>query len=454
MAKKQKTDRGYSNFQVILASFAFSACMVFWTTYNSYVPLILDTKLRDLGSIALPVTLISTLTGFIMTIDNIFGLFFQPLYGRRSDNMRSKWGKRIPYLLVGVPVCAVMFALIPQAAKVKGLGGVLLMMGCIIVFNFVMSTWRAPCVSIMPDMVPIKYQGDANAIVNITSSVWTIIIGVVPSLLSGIGFKEKIDGGDFSSIFIASSAVSLFLLCVVLLTVHFKDNRDEPRKEISKEDDRKLLGIDTLGLSPDLKRSMIIMMCALFCISGGSDGFGTYYTLFATKILSIASTKASLIKTIGTISAAPIAILSGWCGRRFGRRKTIMIGLAFSIAAYAGMTVMTRFGLSDYTIPLILFYGLMQFGNGLTTFNTLPVMLAIGGPERFGAFTGYYYFGTFSAAVVCPTLIGWLVGVSGGETAAVIFAACISLIGLLLMTQVRHGEGNVPEEAETQEASA
>ena len=96
----------------------------------------------------------------------------------------------------------------------------------------------------------------------------------------------------------------------------------------------------------------------------------------------------------------------------------------------------------------------MQFGNGLTTFNTLPVMLAIGGPERFGAFTGYYYFGTFSAAVVCPTLIGWLVGVSGGETAAVIFAACISLIGLLLMTQVRHGEGNVPEEAETQEASA
>ena len=107
MAKKQKADRGYSNFQVILASFAFSACMVFWTTYNSYVPLILDSKLRNLGSLALPVALISTLTGFIMTIDNIFGLIFQPLYGRRSDNMRSKWGKRMPYLLTGVPICAV-----------------------------------------------------------------------------------------------------------------------------------------------------------------------------------------------------------------------------------------------------------------------------------------------------------------------------------------------------------
>ncbi len=453
MAEKQKNGRGYSNIQVILASFAFSACMVFWTTYNSYVPLILDSKLRNLGSWALPVTLISTLTGFIMTIDNIFGLFFQPLYGRRSDNMRSKWGKRMPYLLTGVPICAVMFALIPQAAKVEGLAGVLLMMGCIIVFNFVMSTWRAPCVSIMPDMVPIKYQGDANAIVNITSSVWTIIIGIVPSLLSKAGFKEKIDGGDFSSIFLVSSLVSLLLIGVVMLTVRFRDNRDEPKKEVSKEDDRKLLGIDTLGLTPDVKRSMIIMMCALFCISGGNDGFGTYYTLFATKVLSIASTKASLIKTIGTVAAAPIAILSGWCGRKFGRRKTIMIGLAFSITAYAAMALMTRLGLSNYTVPLIALYGLMQFGNGLTTFNTLPVMLAIGGAERFGAFTGYYYFGTFSAAVVCPTLIGWLVGLFGSETAAVVFASCISVVGLLLMTQVRHGEGNVPETPENAEAA-
>ena len=446
MAKKHKSERGYSNLQVILASFCFSACMVFWTTYNSYVPLILDSKLRDLGPIVLPVTLISTLTGFIMTIDNIFGLIFQPLYGRRSDNMRSRWGKRMPYLLVGVPSCAVLFALIPQAAKVPGLAGVLLMMGCIIVFNFIMSTWRAPCVTIMPDMVPIKYQGDANAIVNITSSVFTIIIGAIPALLSRAGLKEQIDGGDFTSIFLVSSIVCMILIGIALLTVHFKDNRNEPKKEIPRSEDRKLLAIDSLGLDADVKRSMIVMMLALFCISGGNDGFGTYYTLFATKILNIASTKASLIKTIGTIAAAPIAIFSGICGRKFGRRKTIMLGLLISITAYASMALMTRFGLADYSIPLILFYGLMQFGNGLTTFNTLPIMLAIGGEERFGAFTGYYYFGTFSAAVVCPTVIGWLVGIFGGEKAAVVFAALISAVGLLLMTQVRHGEAPVSQE--------
>ena len=446
MAKKHKSERGYNNLQVILASFCFSACMVFWTTYNSYVPLILDSKLRDLGPIVLPVTLISTLTGFIMTIDNIFGLIFQPLYGRRSDNMRSRWGKHMPYLLVGVPSCAVLFALIPQAAKVPGLAGVLLMMGCIIVFNFIMSTWRAPCVSIMPDMVPIKYQGDANAIVNITSSVFTIIIGAIPALLSRAGLKEQIDGGDFTSIFLVSSIVCMILIGIALLTVHFKDNRNEPKKEIPRSEDRKLLAIDSLGLDADVKRSMIVMMLALFCISGGNDGFGTYYTLFATKILNIASTKASLIKTIGTIAAAPIAIFSGICGRKFGRRKTIMLGLLISITAYASMALMTRFGLADYSIPLILFYGLMQFGNGLTTFNTLPIMLAIGGEERFGAFTGYYYFGTFSAAVVCPTVIGWLVGIFGGEKAAVVFAALISAVGLLLMTQVRHGEAPVSQE--------
>ena len=150
MSQEQKKKRGYSTTQLVIASLGFGSVMVFWTIYNSFVPLILDDKLNHLGSIVLPATVISTLTGFIMTIDNFFGLIFQPIFGRKSDYMRSRFGKRMPYLIVGIPVCAVLFILIPLMGRIEGVTGILLMMLVIIAFNFVMSTWRAPCVAIMP----------------------------------------------------------------------------------------------------------------------------------------------------------------------------------------------------------------------------------------------------------------------------------------------------------------
>lgn len=82
MSQNKISKRGYSTLQLILASFAFGSIMVFWTIYNSYVPLILDEKLGDLGSITLSAATISTLIGFIMAIDNFFGLIFQPLFGK------------------------------------------------------------------------------------------------------------------------------------------------------------------------------------------------------------------------------------------------------------------------------------------------------------------------------------------------------------------------------------
>ena len=71
MGKKRK--REYSILQVIIASFGFGAYSMFGAIYNSYVPLILDAKLNQLGSVVLSATVISSLTGLIMSIDNLFG---------------------------------------------------------------------------------------------------------------------------------------------------------------------------------------------------------------------------------------------------------------------------------------------------------------------------------------------------------------------------------------------
>src|SRR5690606_4689946 len=59
----------------------------------------------------------AALIGLLMGLDNIIGIFVQPLMGFLSDRTRTRWGRRTPYIVVGVPVAAVLFALIPFATS-------------------------------------------------------------------------------------------------------------------------------------------------------------------------------------------------------------------------------------------------------------------------------------------------------------------------------------------------
>lgn len=444
---KEKKKRGYSTGQLVIASFGFGAVMVFWTIYNSYVPLILEAKLSGLKSVALSATVVTTLTGFIMTIDNFFGLIFQPIFGRKSDHMRSRFGKRMPYLLVGIPVCAALFVLIPIMARVEDLLGILLMMLVIILFNFVMSTWRAPCVAIMPDIVPDEYQSDGNAVVNMIAAVASIIATISATILGFLGFKQAIADGDYLSVFVFGAIVCVLFLLLILFFVKWPDNRKEAVQKTEQKDRAvQKESLRHLNLPKDVKRSMFIMMFALFCISGSSDGFGTYFTLYASKLLGMGAAKATLIRTVATVGAVLLAVPAGIMGRKLGRKKSITIGLVTVAICHGLMFSFPLFHVTNADIPLTVINFIYAAGFILVNINTLPIMLAIGGKERFGAFTGYYYTATFTAAVICPTLIGFLVGVTGTYNTVQGFCFVAMLLAILCISNVHHGEKMTEEE--------
>lgn len=447
MSEKPKKNRGYSTGQLIIASLGFGSVMIFWTIYNSFVPLILDEKLNHLGGIALSATVISTLTGFIMTIDNFFGLIFQPIFGRKSDFMRSRYGKRMPYLLVGVPICAVLFVLMPLAAKINGVAGILAMMLVIIAFNFVMSTWRAPCVAIMPDIVPVEYQSDGNAVVNMVAAVTSIIASAAATILGAMGFKQAIADGDYVSVFAFGAIVVLLCLLIIWIFVKWPDNRkDKVTRGQTADVSRPKETLRNLNLPADAKRSMFIMMFALLCISGSSDGFGTYFTLYATRLLEMDAATATLIRTLATLGGVLLAVPAGIMGRKLGRKKSILIGLVVVAVCHGLMSMIPLFGITAVFVPVAVINFVYAAGFILININTLPIMLAIGGKERFGAFTGYYYTATFTAAVICPTLIGFLIGITGTYNTVQIFCMASMLIAIFCVAKVKHGEKLSDEE--------
>ena len=151
----------------ILTGFGFLASSIAWAIYDPYITKILNrlltssatitswsTKLNeafpklaefaaangeDVATAAGGITLVPLFIGIIMTFDNIFGVIFQPTFGKLSDNTHSRFGKRRPYVIFGAPISAVLFAIIPLVA-VKS-GSLPLTMLFIILFDFIMSLW-------------------------------------------------------------------------------------------------------------------------------------------------------------------------------------------------------------------------------------------------------------------------------------------------------------------------
>ena len=76
-----------------LIGFGFMGCMLLWSVYNSYVPVILRGKLTEVfaGDSAFAQFIsshpwmswvsVALIVNAIMTIDNIFGVIFQPHFG-------------------------------------------------------------------------------------------------------------------------------------------------------------------------------------------------------------------------------------------------------------------------------------------------------------------------------------------------------------------------------------
>lgn len=444
MTKKKK--REYSVSQMIIASFGFGAYSMFTAIYNSYVPLILDAKLNNLGSIVLSATIVSSLTGLIMSIDNIFGLIFLPMFGRKSDQTRSRFGKRMPFLLFGIPVSALLFVIIPLAGKIAGVAGIVVMMTVIIVFNFVMSVWRSPCVAIMPDIVPPKYQSEGNSIVNIVMVVINIIAMCSATIMGALGFKDAIAAGDYVSVFVFGSVTAILCLVLILTCVKWPDNRGEKITRVAEEKPKKET-IRSLNLPADVKKSVYFMMIALFFISGSLDGGSTYATLYATKTLNLDVARVTMLSSVAAVGSVVAAVPAGIMGTKIGRKKTILIGLALLTAGRAGYLLLPYTGDMIYLLYAVIGF-IQAAAMMLVNINTLPIMLSIGGEERFGAFTGYYYTATFSAAVVCPSVIGYLIGATGTYNTLQTFCIVVQIIAAVLILAVKHGE------AETKEAAA
>lgn len=319
-------DAEFNYKRIFLLGFGFFGISIIWALYNAYVLIFLQ---EDFG-------LNKTITGGIMTIDNIFAIVLLPYLGALSDMTRTRWGRRKPYIMIGAPLGALMFALIPLARAHETLS---LMMGTIIFMNFFMALFRSPVIAFMPDITPSEKRSQANGIIN--------FMGGLGALFAYFGGKVLYDINYALPFYVGAAIMLLANLFVVLFVPEPEKYRKPMEKKVKLAELLRQTSRVSFGeLKENLRdvfasreRSLLFMLLAIFLWFVAFNSLETFFTSYAKFELGIKESTGAFLLGIFAIGYMIFSIPGGLIGGRIGRKKTITIGLLMII----GVMVITLY---------------------------------------------------------------------------------------------------------------
>ena len=413
--------------RTFIIGFGFLASSIAWAMYNAFVPLMLENNFvpQLIAKFGLSTGILTTLTGIIMTVDNVFGVVFQPLFGALSDKTRTKIGRRMPYITFGLPVCAVLFAMIPLMPSLA------LFMFVLIVFNFIMSIWRSPVVALMPDLTPSPLRSQANGVINLMGGIGSILAFLIGGMLRDMWAPAP---------FFFSAAV--MLIALVILRIFVKEPPYEAAIEAHEEGEEEL----SIGELPAAERkartrSLLFLLFAIFFWFNGYNAVETLFSLYATKALGVTEGAASMMLAFFSVTFIAVAIPAGLLANRIGRRKAILLGLLGNFIVFPSLIFIQN--VMVVRIMLLIGGAFWAFVN----INSLPMVLQLCSHRDIGKYTGYYYFFSFSASISAPILAGLLRDLVQDYSSVFVYAGVAFLIALVCMLCVRHGD--LPENRQT-----
>ena len=408
----------FSYGKTFLLGFGFFGVSVIWGVYNAFVPLFLANKFG----------LAPALIGFFMTLDNFAALLIQPPVGAWSDRLRTPIGRRMPFILVGAPIGALVFGLIPLVAFLP------IFVACTSTLLLSMALWRTPVVALMPDITPSQYRSQANGIINFMGG-----LGAIIAFLGGAALYELNPAFPFwmGSVLVILSSLLVFIFI------------KEPKVYVETQAQPGMFAsLKEAFRDPD--KSALRLLFAIFFWFLAYTAIEAFFTLYSQNHLGLP--EADGARLLGQLSLIFVlfALPSGYIGARVGRRVTIMTGIALMTAVILAIyfTPVATLITPVFTLPvlgLVPVIGLLMMTAGaawaLININSLPMVVDMTTLARVGTYTGLYYLFSTMAAIVGPNVNGWIVQLSNlNYNAVMIVAPIFLLVAFALMAGVRRGE--------------
>ena len=478
--------------RTILVGFAFFLISAFWQAYDAIVPLALT------NHFGLP----QSISGIVMSLDNILAVFMLPIFGAISDKVNTKMGKRTPFVLFGTIVAVVAFvaltfvdnyqlsllamteapelfaqsllegadkAALQDAAKELALkltiSNPLPLVGfllTLLVVLIAMATFRSPAVALMPDVTIKPLRSKGNAIINLMGTAGGIIV-----LLFGTVFStSKNLTMSYTGYVMAVCGVMLAGLFIFLATVKEKAWAQEMEEEtirlgleeapaveekggvkiIAEKKDGKM--VKHGGLSKDQFKSLMLILASVALWYIGYNSITSKYSVYAVNELGV---DYGLTLIVAQAAAIVSYIPVGMIASKLGRKRTILTGItmlatAFIIGAFIGEGVN----------PLVMYPVFMLAGMGWATINvnSFPMVVELAKGGEVGKYTGYYYTASMAAQICAPILSGFLYDIFGMRYVFFPFGAIFVIGSFITMFFVKHGDSKPDAKSVVEDALA
>lgn len=421
MRKKERNLRSLDMRRTLLVTLPFAGALAFWQAYDGIIPLIL----RDTFHLG------DTLAGAVMALDNVCALFLLPFFGSISDRCHSRLGRRTPFILVGSLLAALLIPLLAVADQMRSLPFFFTVLCLVLV---VLSSYRSPCVALMPDVTPRPIRAKADAFNSLMAAASGVVILISISLA-----VPDVEHPNYMPVFLIISAI--IILCTVLFAVFFRE-----KKAVEKMHTESLaMGISEADMDASdeggkeketdavVRRSLLGILLCVFFYFMASNAVTSAFSKYASQVWGAGGGSFANFQLVATmvtlISYMPMANIS--C--RIGRKLTTYIGIG--LMCFGGFCIFMTQGYS----PLIyVFVSISGVGMGTVATTIYPMIMEVASEKTTGRYTGYYYTASMSAQIITPILSGAVMEFIGYRY-LYLYAIVCALLAALPLVMVQKG---------------
>lgn len=179
---------------------------------------------------------------FFWILPPLMGMIVQPIVGYFSDKTWTRFGRRIPYLIVGALVAVIVMCLLPNAGSLGittqivmwGLSGTMLFgLFSLMLLDTSINMAMQPFKMLVGDMVNERQKTRAYSIQSMLCNAGSLVGFCAPYVLSFIGVQNVAPDGVIPNSVIYSFYIGalVLILCVIYTTAKVKEFNPKEYKE-------------------------------------------------------------------------------------------------------------------------------------------------------------------------------------------------------------------------------
>lgn len=359
----------------------------------------------------------AALIGLALAVPRVWDAISDPLMGHISDNTRSRWGRRRPYIFVGAIGLGISFALLWMPSPDWSEAVVLAwFIGMSLLFFTFLTIWQIPWTALGLELTPdVK---ERNGVQAVRSWFATGAAFIIPAILPMAFFFGK--GDEVAGVRTLGWIIGgIMAFCAILSALFCEEKvRTESLPKISFWKSARYT----------LKDRRFLGLCAYAALFTGGillvSQMGYYINVFfvyGSLPLQEAKEASSTVMFWGGISGAVSNLaavpLIAWLANRLGKKPTLLLGVL--VVAF-GQLIKWFFFIPEHPY-LQVWLSLIIYPGIIVTWTLIPSMIADicdfdeleTGQRREGMYSATFAWLLKVGVTIAMALSGWLINVAG-----------------------------------------